>query len=438
MKKVYIRTYGCAHNAADSEAMAHYLALAGFEVLGFGDPIHSQHPDAADSEQSLLEAADIIIFNTCTVKNPSDDKFFSLLEKINKPVVLAGCIPQSQQREEWLNKYSAVGVEQLESVVEVVQATLDGQVLHKFGRKKRLDPRVFLPVMRKNNFVSIIPILQGCLGACTYCKTKHARGHLQSYPINDIEKQFRQLVNDGAKEIWLTSQDTATYGLDIKTNIVNLLNTLLQKPGDYRIRLGMANPQYILPILDEFIQTLKHPNMFRFVHIPVQVGSNKVLKDMRRGYKVEAFTKAVEKITKEIPDVTIATDIIVGFPTETQDDFIETVSLIKKLNIPVVNISKFYPRPDTVAAKMKLLPTHIVKERSKELKLVCEQIAKERNKSFIGKELSVLIDEEGKKNDTLIARADNYMQVILPKKYAIGERLTVIPTSSGVFDVRVT
>jgi tRNA A37 methylthiotransferase MiaB len=197
----------------------------------------------------------------------------------------------------------------------------------------------------------------------------------------------------------------------------------------------MANPQYLLPRIDALIDVLKHPNMFRFLHLPVQAGSDNVLLDMKRGYRVAMFKQLVQKLTRAIPDITIATDIIVGFPTETQEDFEQTVRLIEETKVPVVNISKFYPRPNTPAAKLNLLPTHIVKERSTRLKKVCETIAKERNASFIGKELSVIIDEPGKKQGSMIARADNYVQVIC-KEGVVGERKTIKPSSAGVFDVR--
>lgn len=414
MSKIYLQTMGCSLNISDSEVMKGILLEAGHSFV--------ENP----------EQADILIINSCTVKSNPEQRLFNMIRNREKPMIVAGCVPQADPDNKHFSKVSVIGPKALSKIADVVDDTLCGKTVRLLEEID--EERNTLPHVRSQEHIEIIPINAGCLSNCSYCKTKHARGGLQSYPVDKIEKQFRAAVNDAVKEIWLTSQDTGAYGLDRGTDIVELLKQLLKKPGDYRIRLGMANPQYIIPRIQGFIEVMQHPNMFRFLHLPVQSGSNKVLKDMKRGYTVEQFEKVVSEMVKAIPDITIATDIIVGFPTETIDDFNETADLIQRLNIPVVNISKFYPRPDTPAAKMKLLPTHIVKDRSTPLKMMCELVAKERNESFIGKELSVIIDEQGK-HDTMVGRADNYIPVIL-KTGKIGERKNVLIKDSGTFDLR--
>lgn len=417
MTKVYVQTYGCSLNQSDSEVMKGVLVENGFSL----------------TEES--EEADVLVINSCTVKSNPEQKLFHKIRTAKQKLVVTGCVPKADPKNNHFENVSVLGPKALSQIAYVVEQTLQDKVVHLLEDVD--ENRNSLPHIRSQKHIEIIPINAGCLSNCSYCKTKHARGDLQSYPLDAIEKQFREAVNDGAKEIWLTSQDTGAYGLDIDADITVLLNRLLQKQGEYRIRLGMANPQFIVPRIEKFKEVLQHPNMFKFLHIPIQAGSNKVLKDMRRGYKKEFFIKVVKELTKEIPDLTIATDIIVGFPTETQEDFQETIDILQELKIPVVNISKFYPRPDTPAAKMKLLPTHIVKERSTKLAQICQQIAHERNASFVGKKLSVIIDEKGKKQNTLIARADNYLQVILPADAGeIGQRVTITPNDHTNFDVR--
>ncbi len=423
MVKVFVHTYGCSLNHSDSEVMRGLLKDAGFELV------------------SSEDEADLLVINSCTVKSNPEQRLFYQIRNRTKPLVVAGCVPQADPDNDHFKEVSVIGTKALSSIVHAVEQTLAGKtvrILDNVDEIDSTDSRLLLPVVRSEPHIAIIPINAGCLSNCSYCKTKQARGNLQSYSPDVIEKVFREAVNKGAKEVWLTSQDTGAYGKDIGTDIVELLRLLLKKPGDYRIRLGMANPQFIIPLLDGFKELMAHKNMFRFLHIPVQAGSDKVLKVMRRGYDVDAFTRCVTEITSAVPDITIATDIIVGFPTESEEDFQKTVDLITDLKIPVVNISKFYPRPGTPAADMKLIPTDIVKMRSTSLKKVCERIAAERNRSFVGKEMSVLIDEPGKKKGSLISRSDNYLQVIIPGGAGeMGERILVTPDNSGVFDLRV-
>ena len=417
MAKIFLQTYGCSLNHADSETMAGVLEEAGHELVN----------DESEAE--------LVLINSCTVKSNPEQRLFHQIRHRALPLLVAGCVPQADPQNTHFTDVSVIGPKALSKVASAVERTLQGEVVRYL--ESHDEDRNALPLRPEHAHIGILPINAGCLSNCSYCKTKHARGQLESFPARSIEKRFRELVNDGAKEVWLTSQDTATYGLDQGSDIVGLLEILLEKPGDYRIRLGMANPQFLFPRLERLITVLKHPNMFRFLHIPVQAGSDKVLRDMRRGYTTAQFREVVDRLLRAVPDLTVATDVIVGFPTETEEDFEATIELIEELRIPVVNISKFYPRPDTPAAAMPLLPTHVVKERSTRLKRVCEAIAAERNASFVGKELSVLVDEPGKKAGTLIGRADNYLQVILKEgAAAIGERLALTPSSSGVFDVR--
>jgi len=416
MMRICISTVGCAHNLADSEAMAQFLTTAGFDVV---------FEDARD--------ADVIVYNTCTVKNPTEDKFFTLLAKQKKPVVLAGCIPQSQQHEAWLNAYSAIGVDNLSSIVDAVRATLDNRVFHALSSSLTPPARDFLPTKRRNPFIAIVPLLQGCLGNCTYCKTKSARGVLKSYAEESILKQIRLAKLAGVKEVWLVSEDNGAYGLDIGLSLPHLLRQLLPI-GGVKVRLGMLNPQYLFRYAHELADILSHDMFYKFLHVPLQSASDVVLRDMHRPYTIQQCKDALVVLRKKIPDMTFATDIICGYPTETDDDFLATMNFLREQEFAVLNISKFYPRPQTPAAKLPLLSTKKVKERSR--KLSQWFALQNTNRSYEGKTLSVLFTERGKYN-SYVGRTDNYKQVIVfSEKNILGKKLNVRILSSTRDDIR--
>jgi len=429
MVKVFIKTFGCSHNFADSEEMSSYLIQAKYEVEGLDD-------FRKESDEEIIKKSDIIIYNTCTVKNPSDDKFFSLLKKTKKPVILAGCIPQSQQEEEWLKNYSAIGVDNLDLIDEVVKKTLEGKIIHRLNKKTSFEKRE-LPLIRRNKFIAIIPILEGCLGACTYCKTKHARGHLKSYPLKIIINQIRKAKNTGAKEVWLVSEDNGAYGKDINSSFPELLNEISkiiinndesereeENRTKLKIRVGMLNPEYAFEYRKELGEILKQKQFYKFLHIPIQCADNEVLKEMKRPYTIEECKETFDYLKKEIPEITIATDIICGFPTETEEQFEKTMDFVKEQEFTVINISKFYPRPKTPAAKMKLLPTDKVKRRSKKLSDWFSSI--NFNKDYEGLTVSALFTEKGKYEGSFIGKTDNYRNVIVKTdKNILGKELLV-------------
>ena len=404
--KVFIRTFGCTLNQSDSEVMAGFLAKAGHKLV--------------DS----LQDADLVLFNTCTVKDNPEKRFFSELEKVRKlkkKVVIAGCIPQADPYDDRLKNIPLVGVRNVNRVVEVVEQTKRGKIVRLLDFAD--EPRLNLTKIRKNPVTEIIPLCAGCLGECSYCKTRFARGNLLSYDARAIKKQFEQAVNEGVKEVWLTSQDTGAYGKDIGSSLPELMKDLLVVEGDYRVRLGMLNPNHALEFLDELIDIYKHPNMFKFVHLPVQSGSNKILGLMNRKYKIEDFVRIVNKFRKAIPKTTIATDIICGFPGETEKDFEKTYSLLEKLRLPVVNLTKFCPRPGTPAKRMKQLDTKIIKSRSKKIGELQKKIID--NKEWLGWQGSIIIDEMGR-NNSLVGRNYFYKPVVVKKaKLRIGGTVKV-------------
>ncbi|XP_027307014.2 threonylcarbamoyladenosine tRNA methylthiotransferase isoform X5 [Anas platyrhynchos] len=383
VQKIWIRTWGCSHNNSDGEYMAGQLAAYGYKITD----------NSAE--------ADLWLLNSCTVKNPAEDHFRNSIKKAqegNKKVVLAGCVPQAQPRQDYLKGLSIIGVQQIDRVVEVVEETIKGHSVRLLGQKKdngkRLGgARLDLPKIRKNPLIEIISINTGCLNACTYCKTKHARGDLASYPIEELVDRAKQSFQEGVCEIWLTSEDTGAYGRDIGTDLPTLLWKLVEViPEGAMLRLGMTNPPYILEHLEEMAKILNHPRVYAFLHIPVQSASDSVLMDMKREYCVADFKRVVDFLKEKVPGITIATDIICGFPGETDEDFQETMKLVEQYRFPSLFINQFYPRPGTPAAKMHQVPAAVVGERQR-----------------------VLVTEESFDSNYYVAHNPFYEQVLVPK-----------------------
>ncbi|KAJ4756642.1 Threonylcarbamoyladenosine tRNA methylthiotransferase [Rhynchospora pubera] len=417
---IYVKTFGCSHNQSDSEYMAGQLSAFGYSL--------TDEPDEAD----------LWLINTCTVKSPSQSAMTTLISKCKsakKPLVVAGCVPQGSKDLKELEGVSVIGVQQIDRVVEVVEETLKGHEVRLYSR--RTLPSLDLPKVRKNKFIEILPINVGCLGACTYCKTKHARGHLGSYTIDSLVDRVRTVVSEGVKEIWLSSEDTGAYGRDIGTNLPNLLNALIKElPSDRStmLRIGMTNPPFILEHLKEIADVLNHPCVYSFLHVPVQSGSDPVLTAMNREYTVKDFRKVVDTLMELVPGMQIATDIICGFPGETEEDFAQTVSLIKEYQFPQVHISQFYPRPGTPAARMKKVPSIEVKKRSRELTTVFESFSPYLEMK--GCKEKIWVTEIATDGIHLVGHTKGYIQVlVIAPESMLGTSTDVKITSVGRWSV---
>lgn len=440
MHKIFIKTYGCAFNQSDSQIMAGLLEKSGFEIL------NSQ------------KDAEIVIINSCTVKNMSEVKLFNDVKKLkeqNKIIIVAGCVPQAQPSylKTKLNNITTIGTNDIDRIVEIVEQTIKGetpQIITSFStisnpkqNEEKENVRLCSPKFKKNNLIEIIPVNEGCLGSCSYCKTKQARGNLVSYSIEGIKQAMKKAIDNGAKEIYLTSQDIACYGMDIKTSLPELLRELLKIEGDYKIRIGMGNPNHFKNIIDEIVQIIKNDNIiYKFLHIPIQSASNKILNEMRRRYNYEEYKDLILKIKKEIPNLTIATDIIVAYPKETESDFKETINFLNELKPNVLNFSRFWPRPQTFAAENYRKTDYIggkeSKNRARILKEEFKKNAFENNKKWIGWVGDVLITETGKRGtNTLIGRNEYYKPIIiknLKNKIKIGDKIKIKINNVTWFD----
>lgn len=353
--KIYIEVYGCAANQADKNVVKTILKKE--EFVG------------------SAEEADLVIVFSCGVKGSTENKILDRLELLRgKKVIVGGCLPKilDAKMMRQFPEFSLIGPDQIGDISDIVNRTMSGEAVVELSEKKCATDIV----TDVKEDVQAISICSGCLGNCAYCATKIAKGKLKSRSIECIVENVKKAIENGAKKILLTAQDTGTYGQDIGTNLPELLCNILDINGNFEVRLGMMNPRYALKYANELVSIYQNPKMIKFIHVPVQAGSNAVLRNMRRSYTVEEFEELANKLRNDIPGLVFATDVICGFPEETEEQFNETIELIKKIKPEVLNISKFYPRPGTEAIKMKLLHTGIVKDRSRKLSEVFNTIRK--------------------------------------------------------------
>jgi len=392
MKKFLLEGYGCSLNIGETEQIAGFLKRNNF------------------SKTTHVEKADFIIINTCSVKMVTEQRMISRIKKLSeekKPkakVLVVGCLAAT-------NKKQLRGL--FPSIV-ILDTKLESLCRALGLKKDSFSPKIIEE--KSHKMVSIIPISVGCLGNCTYCATKLARGKLMSYSINQINESFKRALKQ-SKEVWLTSQDLGCYGFDINTNLVELLKVLLANKGEYRVRLGMMNPNHFKKIRSKLLQLFVDDRLYKFLHLPIQSGSDKILKKMNRFYTVSEFEENINYIRKKIPEMSISTDIIVGFPGETETDFKQSLSLIKKIKPNILNVSRFGKRKGTIAEQMLgQLTEKDKKARSKELFVLSRRVFLERNKQFVGQRFNALVSEKAQING-FVARTDNYLPVIVEKGF---------------------
>jgi MiaB-like tRNA modifying enzyme len=397
--RVFVQSFGCSTNLADGEVLAGCLAEAGYKIV--------------DS----VSAADLVVYNTCAVKGPTENRMIELLKRVpvDKKLVVAGCLPlinyERLCRETRFD--GVVGPAAGKKIVEVVRRVFEGERVVALEGTANAKPSLGLPRLPLNPVVSVIPISYGCLGSCAYCCVVFARRRLRSYSVKEVVERAKEDLGRGVKEFWITSQDTACYGRDVGTNLAELLNAICNIEEDFRVRVGMMTPNMATDMLDDLIQAFKSEKVFKFIHLPVQSGNDQILQRMRRFYSVDDFKRIVDAFRKAFPEITIATDVICGFPGEDQKAFEDTLRLIGEVKPDIVNVSKFFARPRTAAAKMKeeFVPLQEIKRRSVAASNLARKIALERNKRWVGWSGEVLVDEVGKVPGSWVGRNFVYKPV---------------------------
>jgi len=412
MAKIWVEAYGCSASFADSEMISGLILNGG----------HTLAETSSDSDLNLVV--------TCSVKDATANKMIHRIKSLRqKPLVVAGCFPKAERTtvEKFSPNASLLGPNSIGQTLEVINSTLKG--------KRRVEladsdlSKIGLPKVRLNPVVGIVEIASGCMSECTFCQTKLSKGDLRSYRIGDIVRQVRSEIDEGCKEIWLTSTDNGCYGLDIGTDLPTLITEVAQIEHDFLIRVGMMNPMYMPRIRDNLLKAFENDKVLKFLHIPVQSGSNTVLKEMKRGHTADVFKTTSEKFRKKFENFAISTDIIVGFPSESEDGFQQTVRLIEETKPDIINLSRYSARPGTKAAEMKQIRVSEVKRRTKIIFELAKKVAYERNKKWIGWIGEVFFDESS--NGIVKGRNFAYKPVVVKENVRLGEKIKVAITDAS-------
>ena len=377
MAKIWVEAYGCSASFSDSEMISGLIVNGGHTL--------AENPD--DSDLSVIV--------TCSVKDATASKMIHRIKESNsKPLVVAGCLPKAEKDtvEKFAANASLLGTNSIGKTLQVIQSTLDGKKL--IALEDSDISKVGLPKIRLNPAVGIVEIASGCMSECTFCQTKLSKGDLQSYRVGDIVRQVKTEISDGCSEVWLTSTDNGCYGFDIDSDLPELINSVVEIPDKFFVRVGMMNPMYMPRIRDNLLKSFDSSKVFKFLHVPVQSGSDKVLNDMKRGHTASTFRDVVNQFREKFGKFTISTDVIVGFPTETEEDFEMTMNLLRDTKPDIVNLSRYSQRPGTDAAKMVQIDVAEVKRRSKIAYELISDISRENNQKWVGWKGQVLFDEE--------------------------------------------
>ncbi len=377
MAKIFVEAYGCSASFADSEMISGLIVNGG-------------HTLATDSTES-----DLNLIVTCSVKDTTADKMMYRIKSLKtKPLIVAGCLPKAEKEnvEKFTENASLLGPSSLGKTLEVINSTLGGK--KQIALEDSDLSKVGLPKVRLNPTVGIVEIASGCMSECTFCQTKLSKGDLQSYRVGDIVRQVKTEISDGCSEVWLTSTDNGCYGFDIDSDLPELINSVVEIPDKFFVRVGMMNPMYMPRIRDNLLKSFDSSKVFKFLHVPVQSGSDKVLNDMKRGHTASTFREVVNQFREKFGKFTISTDVIVGFPTETEEDFEMTMNLLRDTKPDIVNLSRYSQRPGTDAAEMVQIDVAEVKRRSKIAYELISDISRENNQKWIGWKGQVLFDEE--------------------------------------------
>ncbi len=414
MKKVYIETMGCQMNKSDTERMLGMLSYFGYE------------------ETKNPEQADLLIVNTCSIRQLSEDKAFSQLGvwgkwKQSKPALkigIAGCV--AQQKAKSIFKRApyvdfVLGTHKIYALPEIIEKISKGEKICECTETNTTEDEqaVKYDIKRVKGVNAWIPITEGCNNFCTYCIVPYTRGRERSRLPETIIKEAKDALNTGFKEITLLGQNVDSYGKDFKDRnyrLADLLRELNAIEGKFRIRFVTSYPT---DITDELIKTVVElDKVCEYFHIPMQSGSSEVLKAMNRRYDRETYAGIVAKVREMVPDVTITSDFIAGFPGETEEQFQQTLSAIDEFELDYSNLAAYSPREKTVAAKWvdKFIPEDIKNERFQRLNKKVQENCLKSNLKYVGREMEVLIenfyDHKGKMINT--GKTRNFKTVHIP------------------------
>ena len=420
MKKYMIMTFGCQLNENDSEKIAGMVEKLGYE------------------KTDDLRKCDLVVFNTCCVRENAEERLFGKIGEIKKLkeergtiIAIGGCMMQEEHILEKIKKsYKYIdlvfGTHTLNKFEEDLKKIIEDK--KKIRDVIDIDGEVIegLPIKRNDKFKASVSIMYGCNNFCSYCIVPYVRGRERSRKKEDILKEVESLARDGYKEITLLGQNVNSYNGGDGYKFSNLLYDVCKIDGIERIRFISPHPK---DFTDDVIKAIKdNKKISRIVHLPLQSGSTKVLKEMNRKYTKEQYLALAEKMRKEIPDILFSTDIIVGFPGETEEDFENTLDVVRKMNYEQIFMFIYSRRVGTVADKMEnQIPEEIKHERFERLKKLYDDNVSKNNEKFIGKVEKILVDGESKNNENMLTGRNDANKVIIfeGSKDLIGKMIDV-------------
>ena len=403
-KKYLIKTYGCQMNERDSENISAILENMGYKkAIDYND-------------------ADLIILNTCAIRENAHNKVFGMLGRLKhmkeeRPLMigLCGCMAQEEVVvNEIMKKYKYVdlvfGTHNIHELPEILNNAIKNNSRQIEVWSKEGDIVEDIPIKRESKYKAWVNIMYGCDKFCTYCIVPYTRGKQRSRLKEDIIKEVEDLVKDGYKEVTLLGQNVNAYGKDFKDAKYNMANLLedVSKTKIERIKFVTSHPW---DFTDDMIKVIKeNENILPYIHLPVQSGSNRILKLMGRKYTKESYLDLVKKLKENIPNICLTTDIIVGFPGETDEEFAKTYEFLKEIDFYRLHVFKYSPRRGTVAEKMpNQIDGNKKEERSNKLIELSNSTENKHNKNYIGKTVKVLFEEF--ENGFFKGHTTNYMMV---------------------------
>ena len=404
--RVYVESFGCTQNLGEGRAIERALHDAGHAI--------SPTPEGAD--------AGVLV--TCAVIGPTESRMVRRWEWLGQrvpKVVVTGCLVPLRSgllQGPGRDRTTLVAIRDQHRIPEILSGPAPAPSDARPAPVERL-PRPAVATAE-------IAIAQGCTSACTYCFSRLARGPLASLPVSEVVRKVRDAVAAGAAEIRLSALDTSAYGHDLESGerLPELLGAVETVPGPHRVRIGMMSPQTLAPIAERYFDRLAHEPFFRFLHLPVQSGSDGVLGAMRRGHDAATFWRLVDLGRRKVPELALSTDVIVGFPTETEADFRRTLELLDATEPEIVNVTRFSARPMTPAARLKPLGPRVAKDRSRRVADLRWRLARRRLERWVGRRSDAIAVEAGA-GGTTVARLPNYLPVVLPGRLALGARFEV-------------
>ena len=406
-KTYYVKTYGCQMNVHDTENIKAILEEMGFK------------------ENDDMEKSDLILLNTCAIRENAHNKVFGMIGRLkhlkeDRPDIITGvcgCMAQEEVVvDEILNKFKFLdfvfGTHNIDELPAILYEAISKNKTFIDVKSIEGDIVEDMPVKRDSKYKAFVNIMYGCDKFCTYCIVPYTRGKQRSRRIEDIIKEVECLKKDGYKEVTLLGQNVNAYGKDLNLDYdMSDLLEFVAKNGIERVRFVTSHPW---DFTDRMIEVIgKYPNIMPYIHLPLQSGSDRILKLMGRRYTKESYLELFDKIKKAVPNASITTDIIVGFPGENDDDFLETLDVVNKCKYDSAFTFIFSPREGTPAAKMKDdTPLSVKEERLHRLNEVVNKYALEANQKYLDKEVPVLLENVSEKDDSMLAGYTDTMKLV--------------------------